>query len=45
MPRRDGGGKGDFFVRVKVVLPERLSDSERTLFEQLKKSRAAAAAA
>jgi DnaJ-class molecular chaperone len=45
MPRRDGNGKGDFYARAKVVLPERLTDAERHMFEQLRKGRAAAPAA
>ncbi len=39
MPRLHGGDRGDQIVRVKVVLPERLSDKERQLFEELRKSR------
>jgi len=38
MPRRDGGS-GDQFVRVKVVLPTKLSPRERELFEELRKHR------
>jgi DnaJ-class molecular chaperone len=40
-----GGGKGDFYARVRVVLPERLSAQERTLFEQLRQLRGRAPAA
>ncbi len=39
MPRVRGGGRGDQIVRVKVVLPERLSARERQLFEELSKIR------
>lgn len=35
MPRRDGG-RGDQMVRVKVVLPTKLSARERQLFEELR---------
>jgi DnaJ-class molecular chaperone len=45
MPRMTGGGKGDFYVRVKVVLPERLTDQERGLFEELRRRRNGAATA
>jgi molecular chaperone DnaJ len=34
-----GGGKGDFYARVKVILPDKLTDEERDLFEELKKLR------
>ena len=37
--------RGDLFVRVNVVLPERLSDRERALFEELRQSERAAPAA
>jgi molecular chaperone DnaJ len=33
------GGKGDQFVRVRVVVPSSLSARERTLFEELKQLR------
>jgi DnaJ-class molecular chaperone len=39
MPKMGGGGRGDFYARVKVVLPERLTDKERGLFEELRKGR------
>ena len=38
MPKM-GGGKGDFYARVKVVLPQQLTDRERALFEELRKLR------
>jgi molecular chaperone DnaJ len=45
MPVLGGGGKkGDLFVRVRVQLPERLTDEERQLFEQLKALQSATAA-
>jgi DnaJ-class molecular chaperone len=39
MPKMGGGGKGDFYARVKVILPDKLTDEERDLFEELKKLR------
>jgi curved DNA-binding protein len=30
------GGKGDLFVRLRIVVPKELTDKERQLFEQLK---------
>ncbi len=45
MPRLEGApagraaGKGDLYARVRVVLPEKLSDRERELFEQLRAER------
>jgi curved DNA-binding protein len=39
MPRVRGKDRGDQIVRVKVVLPQRLSPRERELFEELGKSR------
>lgn len=48
MPHLEGKGKGDLYARVRVVLPEELSEGERELFEQLrslrKKTRAEAKA-
>jgi DnaJ-class molecular chaperone len=41
MPRLHGDGNGNFFARVKVVLPMRLTNEERRLFEQLARSRGA----
>lgn len=34
-----GGGHGDLLVTVKVQLPDKLSDAERALFEQLRAAR------
>jgi DnaJ-class molecular chaperone len=34
-----GGGKGDFYARVKVVLPGKLTEGERDLFQELRKLR------
>jgi molecular chaperone DnaJ len=39
MPHLEGKGKGDLYARVRVVLPEKLSDRERELFEQLREER------
>ncbi|MGQ9571746.1 MAG: DnaJ C-terminal domain-containing protein [Dehalococcoidia bacterium] len=36
MPRLGGGGKGDLYAKVKVILPAQLSPEERELFEKLK---------
>jgi len=36
MPRLEGKRRGDLLVRARVVLPERLSDRERALFEKLR---------
>jgi curved DNA-binding protein len=36
MPRLNGNGKGDLYVKVSVRLPEKLGEEERGLFEQLK---------
>ncbi|MDR5708843.1 MAG: DnaJ C-terminal domain-containing protein [Armatimonadota bacterium] len=39
MPRLVGSGRGDLLVRVKVVLPQRLSPEERRLIEELSRLR------
>jgi len=39
MPRLRGEGNGTLFVRLKVVLPMRLTSEEKSLFEQLARSR------
>jgi len=36
LPRFGGGAPGDLYVQIKVHVPERLSDRERRLFEQLR---------
>lgn len=44
MPRT-GGGFGDLYAKVRLVLPERLTDEQRRLFEQLRESESRAGAA
>jgi molecular chaperone DnaJ/curved DNA-binding protein len=39
MPKLDGKARGDLLARVRVVLPEELSDRERELFEKLRAER------
>jgi molecular chaperone DnaJ/curved DNA-binding protein len=39
MPHMSGGGRGDLFVKVNVVLPTKLSGREKELFEELKSIR------
>ncbi len=36
LPRFGGGGRGDLYVRVQVHIPERLSERQRLLFEQVR---------
>jgi DnaJ-class molecular chaperone len=36
MPHLNGSGKGDLYAKVRVVLPTRLTDRERKLFEELR---------
>jgi curved DNA-binding protein len=36
MPRLSGGGAGDQYVKVKVVVPQNLTEREKKLFEELK---------
>jgi DnaJ-class molecular chaperone len=45
MPIYGGNGRGDLLVKVKVVMPERLTDKERELFDQLRRLRAGSPAA
>ena len=35
MPRASGGGQGDLYAKMKVVLPTKLGERERALFEEL----------
>lgn len=39
MPKMGEGGKGDLYVRVKLMMPEPLSPRERDLFEEMRRSR------
>jgi curved DNA-binding protein len=39
MPRHRGEGRGDLYVRVKVMIPTGLTKRERELFEELRKAR------
>ncbi len=36
LPKGKTGERGDFFVKLQLVLPSKLSDAERTLWEQLR---------
>ena len=36
LPRFGGGARGDIYVRLQVHVPERLSNRQRQLFEQLR---------
>ena len=38
LPRFGGGSRGDLYVRLQIHVPERLSDRQRRLFEQLRAS-------
>jgi len=40
MPRLKGGGSGDQFVTLKIVMPNDLTPAERELYEKLKAQRA-----
>jgi len=39
MPRLDHTGPGDLLVKVRVVIPDRLSDEERELYQRLREAR------
>ena len=39
MPSMDGKTKGDLVAKVRLVIPEEISDEERELFEQLREAR------
>jgi DnaJ-class molecular chaperone len=41
MPRLKGGGAGDQYVKVRVIIPARLTARERALFEELRSLRPA----
>lgn len=36
LPKGKTGERGDFFVKIQVMLPEKISDAERKLWEQLR---------
>ncbi len=36
MPRLNGSGRGDLYAKVRVLLPEALTDEERSLYEKLR---------
>ena len=36
LPKGKTGERGDFFVKLQIVLPTQLDDAERTLWEQLR---------
>mgnify|MGYP000938060561 CR=1 FL=1 len=38
LPTDKSGGRGDLFVTINVVLPDRVSDAERELWEKLRDS-------
>jgi len=40
LPRFGGGARGDLFIQLQIHVPERLTDHQRHLFEQLKTSSA-----
>jgi molecular chaperone DnaJ len=44
MPHLNGSGKGDLYAKVRVVLPTRLSDREKKLFEEIRDLEKAGAA-
>ena len=39
MPKLGGGGSGDLYARIKVVLPQKLNERERKLLEELRAAR------
>ena len=44
MPKLGGKGHGDLLVKVRIVIPEKLADDERALYEQLRSARKGAKA-
>ena len=34
-PNKRGGGRGDQYVRIKIVIPPKLTSKEKALFEKL----------
>lgn len=41
MPKLSGKGSGDLFARIRITIPESLTDEERKLFEKLREARKA----
>jgi len=39
MPKLKDGGRGNLYAKVRVTIPEQMSDRERELLEQIKKLR------
>ncbi|HUF54097.1 MAG TPA: J domain-containing protein [Dehalococcoidia bacterium] len=39
MPKLSGKGSGDLYARVRITIPESLTDEQRVLFEQLRKAK------
>ena len=39
MPRMKGGGSGDLYVRVRIVVPKDLTEEERDLIGRLRELR------
>jgi len=39
MPHLNGNGSGNLYARVKVALPEKMSEREEKLFEEMRSSR------
>ena len=38
LPKGKSGERGDFFVTIHITVPEKITDAERALWEQLRKS-------
>ena len=36
-PNKRGGGRGDQYVKIKIVIPPKLTHTEKALFEELAK--------
>jgi molecular chaperone DnaJ/curved DNA-binding protein len=39
MPKLEARGHGDLLVKVRLVIPEQITDEERALFERLREAR------
>jgi DnaJ-class molecular chaperone len=44
MPKIGGGGRGDLYARVRIVLPDHLTPQERSMFEEMRRRRGESAA-